>query len=270
MSDLDEVSGVFDAIDTEVTAHDPVEEVSTEAVAEGTEGTTDTVETAQTEEVEAPSETAPVEGQVETEATATETTELSQEDSTVASDAEVENWQANLPPAPLPYQGLEPEFDPETGQIVNMDPAQYATYMRETLKAELRQETYAGTVENAALDAAEKILPSLKTNPAIRTMVENARVASIINGQQISTLDAAKQVREALGIAPAQLNAAKSEGAQNAKASITVQKNAALETGSTRVQTDDPANDLIKRINRGDDDAFADLLGQWQEQGKIA
>ena len=266
MSDLDEVNGVFDAIETESTAHDAVEEVNTEAIAEGSEGTTEVQEVAKPGESEGTTEAAPVEGAT-TEKTTEETTELSQtEEST---EVNVDNWQEKLPPAPLPYQGPEPEIDPETGQITNMTPAEYSQYLRETTKVEMRQENYSRDVEYAALDAAEKILPELKTNPAVRTLVENARVASILNGQTIDTVEAAKQVRDALGIAPEALQAAKAAGAQNAKASITVQKNAALETGSAQTQSEDTTKDLISRINRGDDEAFADLLGEWEDQGKI-
>jgi len=269
MSTTDEVSGVFDAIESEGTAHDPIEEVSTEAVAEGAESTTETEETTTTETTEeATSEATPVEGQANTESTETETQTHSQtEESTIA---EVDNWQDKLPPAPLPYSGPVPEFDPETGVITNMDPAQYAQYMREVTKAELRAEDYTARVESTALDVAETILPEMKTNPAIRTMVENTRVASIINGQQMTSVDAAKQVRDALGIAPEKLSAARQEGAQNAKVSITTQQNAALESGSAQVQTVDPTDDLVKRINRGDDEAFAELLDNWTESGKIA
>lgn len=265
MSTTDEVSGVFDAIDQEVTAHDPVEEVSTEAVAEGSESTTETEEVTQTEEEAPQSEAAPVEGQANSETEATETTEHSQEEST---NDDFDNWEETLPAAPQPYQGPEPELD-ENGQITNMTPAEYSNYLVEKAKAGIREEAYAATIENRALDIAEQILPSIKTNPAVRQMVENARVAAILNGKNISTVDAAKQVREALGIAPEQITAAKNEGARNAKVSIETQKNSALETGSSHTQEEDPTSDLVKRVQRGDDNAFADLLGLWEETGKI-
>lgn len=267
MSTTDEVSGVFDAIDTEVTAHDPVEEVSTEAVAEGQESTTEAPQAATTEEnVEATSEATPVEGQANNESTTETQTHSQTEEST---EVAVDNWQEKLPPAPQPYQGPHPEYDQETGVITNMGPQEYQAYLRETMKADLRAENYASQVENVALDVAEQILPELKTNPAIRTMVENARVASILNGQQIDTVEAAKQVRDALGIAPEKIESARQQGAQNAKVSIETQSRAALETGSTQVQTVDPSVDLVKRINRGDDEAFSSLLDMWEEQGKI-
>lgn len=270
MSDTNEASGIFDAIDIEVTAHDPIEEVNTEPVAEGSEASSSSdeiQEVTKTEEAPAEGEATSVEGQANTDTEKTESQEhLQNEEST---EAEVENWEATLPPAPLPYQGPVPEVDPETGQISNMGPEEYAQYTRETLKAELRQEAYQSTYENAALNAAEKILPEIKTNQFVRQMVENARIASVLNGQQISSVEAAKQVREALGIAPEKLTQAKNEGAQNAKVSIEVQKSAALGSSSSQVPSEDPTNDLVKRIQRGDDDAFTSLLSMWEDEGKI-
>jgi hypothetical protein len=277
MSKSDDVAGVFDAIDTEAIAHEPVQqEVSENAAPEGgeTEESTTAVEETNTQtqtsgEAETQETGTSEEGQAQQEATTTETSEpLKTETQTPAVD---DNWKAGLPPPPAPYQGPQPEIDPETGQITNMSPAEYATYMRETTKAELRQEGYLQYVENAALDAAEKILPEIKTNPAVRTMVENARVASIINGQQIDAFEAAKQVREALGIGPQQIAQAKAEATQNAKASITVQKAAALETGSSQKGNaeGDKVTDLQKRIRRGDDEAFVELLNIWETDGKI-
>lgn len=272
----DEVAGVFDAIDAESSSHAPVDqnEVSTEAKAEGAESTTETQETktqnqnTKTEEVKSEETGTSAEGQAQSTETSTETDAHSKtETQTQAVD---DNWKATLPPPPAPYSGPVPEVDPDTGQITNMTPQEYATYMRESTKAELRAEAYTSYIENAALDAAEKILPEIRTNPAVRTMVENARVASIINGQQIDAFEAAKQVREALGIAPQAIAQARAEGAQNAKTSITVQKNAAVETtASNQNNGEDEVSKLQKRIKRGDDEAFAELLGLWDKEGKL-
>lgn len=279
----DEVAGVFDAIDAEGSSHAPVNqnEVSENAASEGGEAEVSTTEAenkntessqeqkTKTEEVESTETGTSEEGQAQKTETTTETNEPSKtETQTQAVD---DNWKATLPPPPAPYSGPVPEIDPETGQISNMTPVEYATYMRESTKAELRQEAYQNYIENAALNAAETILPEIKTNQAVRTMVENARVASIINGQQIDAFEAAKQVREALGLAPQAIAQAKAEGAQNAKASITIQKNAALETSSSNQNTgeDDQVTQLQKRIKRGDDDAFADLLGLWEKNGSL-
>lgn len=282
----DELAGVFNAIDSEASAHAPVEqtEVNTEAIAEGAEGGSSTEEaentntqtqkessqeqSQQVEEGQAPkTET----GEQATETKTTETGEPSKTETQTETVADDFNFEATLPPAPQGYTGKVPEIDPETGQITNMNPVEYATYMRESTKAELRLEGYNNYVENAALDAAEKILPDIKTNPSIRTLVENARVASIYNGKMINSFEAAKMVRDALGIAPAKIAEAKAQATQNAKASITVQKAAALETSSSQNAdtSADEITQLQKRVQRGDDEAFVELLGIWDKNGKL-
>lgn len=270
MSDLD---GLFETIDAggAQVADEPVQ---TEAVAEGSEAESTTAEETQTNtqtqntETEESQTTVPAEQATQQQATSTETVEPSQTE-TNTSDAEVENWKETLPPAPVGYVGPVPEVD-ENGVIVNMTPEQYDRYQKETVKAEIRQEMHSQMVESRSFEVAEKILPEIKSNPAIRRMVENARIASVINGQVIDNVEAAKQVREALGLAPAKLAEAQAQGAQNAKASITIQKNAALETNSTQKAPDtDKMDTLQKRIKRGDDTAFVEMLDIWTEAGKI-
>lgn len=267
-----ELEGVFSEIDSENTAHNAVDQTET-AEAEETASTAETetntkTQNQNTEEVETQETGTTDEGTTSTDATSTETNEHSQTET--QTEAVDQDWKQTLPPAPAPYQGPVPEVD-ENGQITNMSPVEYATYMRESTKAELRAEAYQGFVENRALDAAEKILPEMKSNPTVRMLVQNARVASVINGQQIDAVEAAKQVREALGLAPTAIANAKAEGANNAKASITVQKNAALETGTSNKGSDeaDKITNLQKRIKRGDDEAFAELLGEWEKSGKL-
>lgn len=273
MSDID---GIFDAIENEERGVEvPPKEApaETEAPKEEPESTTEPseeVETPPAEEAKTEEATTTEEG-TDAKAEEPETkTEPSQETETkTEAEAEVD-WKATLPPPPPDYNGPKPEIDPETGQVTNMGPEEYAQYLRETTKAEVRQEAYGNYVENAALDAAEKILPQIKTSPAVRALVENARVASVINGQQIDTYEAAKQVREALGIAPEQLQQAKAEGIQSAKTSITIQKRAAVETGATEKKAEPSQYDALKpRLQAQDDDAFAELLTLWEKEGKI-
>jgi hypothetical protein len=196
-------------------------------------------------------------------------TETETETETPAAE-QVPEWEATLPPPPPEYTGPHPEVDPDTGQITNMSPPEYAQYIRETAKAEIRQEGYIQTVENRALDAAEQLLPEIKTNPAVRAMVENARVASILSGKQINSYEAAKQVQAALGISPDKIAAAKAEAANNAKTSITIQKNAQVETGASQTKTESTKSDkLTRRLKAGDDSAFDDLFTQWQDEGKV-
>lgn len=277
MSGTDELAGIIGEIEQEQTAHNPVEqeEVSTTAPAEGSESTTETEETktpkTNTEDEETQETGTTETGTTTTDATSTETDAHSKTETNTDAVADDFNFEATLPPPPQGYTGKVPEIDPETGQITNMNPVEYATYMRESTKAEMKLESYNNYVEHAALDAAEKILPDLKTNPAVRTLVENARVASIYNGQMINAFEAAKLVRDALGITPAKIADAKAQGAQNAKSSIEIQKNASLETSSSSKgnPTADKVTTLQKRVQRGDDEAFVELLGIWEKDGKV-
>lgn len=273
---MNDLEGVFDAIDTEQSAHDPVAEPVSEPQGEGAPAPTET-ETSETEtntktnttgEVEQGQAPTSEQGQPAPETTTTETSEPSKTETETQVD--VDNWEESLPPRPQGYDGPAPEVDPETGQITNMTAAEYATYMRESTKAELRSELYDQMIETRSLEVAEKVLPEMKTNPAIASLVRNARMAAALDGNQLTSVEAAKQVRDALGLAPERLAQAKAEGVQSAKTSIEVQKNASLETSSSQTQTDtSKADNLVKRINRGDDEAFLELLNDWTEEGKI-
>ncbi len=280
MSDVDEIGGVFDVIDAEANAHSPVPQTPvSEPKAEGQESTTEPEET-QTQQTQKPEQSEPEQKQPEAtpqpEQRPTEQQPEKQEEPAEPSKTETQpeaevDWKTTLPPPPRPYEGPTPEIDQETGQVTNMTAEEYATYLRESTKAELRVEGYKNYVENAALDAAEKLLPEIKTNPTIRNLVENIRVASVINGNQIDSYEAAKQVAEALGLSKERLQQAKTEGANNTKVSIEVQKNAALETSSTQTgdAEADKVDQLQKRIRRGDDEAFVELLNAWEQEGKL-
>lgn len=244
----------------EAAKEEPKEETKTEKVApaEDDEEVEDTQDFSRTptDDTETPPET--------TEPSKTETEKPKEADTTP-------DWEPNLPPPPE-FKLPAPEIN-EEGYITNMTPEQYQTYIVEKAKYEMRLEAHTQRVEDQALDAAEKILPELKTNPAVRQMVENARVASILNGKQINSYEAAKTVAEALGITSTKLAEAKAEGAQNAKVSITTQKNAAVETtGSTKKKTDPTAKNiqLSKRLKAGDDEAFAELFDTWDKEGKLS
>lgn len=266
MSVTDEASGVFDVIDTEASAHDPIDqtEVSETAQAEGAEAE-DQGSSAETTEVETKDSSTSDEGQNSTE---TQTEEPSKTENT---EQDVSNWKETLPPPPPTYNGIVPQFD-ETGAVVNMNPQQYQDYIIAKASEVNRLDNYNNFVENRALDVAEKILPELKSSPAIRQLVESTRLASLYTDNPIDTVQAAQQVREALGIAPDKLAAARTEGANNTKASITVQKNAALETGSSQKKTPSKSSqeaDLVNRVKRGDSNAFAELLSSWEKDGVI-
>lgn len=274
MSEPNEVADIISHIEAEQSAHAPVADKADEPIAEpkaeGADSTPEpeekqkdgdeSPENKKTEEAEKQETGKPDEGKPSTEATSTETDEPSKTEN--KTDAVVPDWKATLPPPPPDYQGKEPEIDPETGRITNMSPQEYQQYVEEKTAANLSKKEYARTVETRALELAETILPEIKTNQTIRKMVENTRIASILTGNEIDTVQAAQQVKEALGITTEKIQEAKAEGANNTKASIEVQKNAALETGSSKkAESPDRTKELQKRIARGDDEAFAELLG---------
>ena len=269
--DPDELNGVFDNLENEERVdvpEAPVTEPKTETPEAESEKTTETTEENTKTETEESTE-----GTGETEK-GNQATEGETETNTEPSKTETEtvdeiDWESELPPPPPAYAGKVPELD-EQGNITNMDPVEYENYMLDRADQRYAERRYNETVENAALDAAEKILPEIKTNPAIRQLVESTRVSSILNGQMASSYDAAKTVKEALGLSSTKLSEAKQEGANNAKTSITTQKIAAVGTGAGQTPADQSKSDsLDKRLAKGDDNAFEELFNGWQEEGKI-
>lgn len=281
MPGTDELAGVFDVIDTERTAHDPVNPEVSEPQAEGGQTQDEGEQKQKTDETEdkdtgeAKSEPQQTKTDESTE-TKKETSEESKDSKDETSKTETKsaedfsNWRDTLPPPPAEFQGKTPEFN-EEGAIVNMTPQEYSDYLAANAAHSYRKEAYTNNVEVRAFQVAEEIIPEIKDNPAIRQLIQNTRIASHLSGQPIDTVQAALQVRDALGLAPERLQAAKAEGAQNAKASITVQKNAALESGSSRVKSDDGDKivKLQRRVRSGDDAAFVEILDIWQDKGII-
>lgn len=267
MSITDEVAGVFDVIDSDTSAHEPVDqtEVSENPVAEGKESTAEAEAPNNTEEsTETSTETEVSEtgksDEGQTESTAEETDEPLKTETT---EQDFSNWKESLPIPPAKYAGKVPEYD-EDGNITNMTHPEYQDYIIGKATEAANLSNYQSLVEQRSLDVAEQVLPEMKTNPAVRQMVQNVRLGSLVAGNDIDNVQAAQLVREALNISPQKLAEAKAEGAKSAKASVTIQKAAALETGST----DNPVSEegekitsLQKRIAKGDDEAFADLLG---------
>lgn len=285
MSNTDEIAGVFAEIDNTSTAHSPVDqEVSDGGSAEGAESTeteTESKDQKQTTEPEAKETGTTEEGETQqtqtedktVEPSKTETSETSQEDKTKTekpTEQDFSKWKEVLPAPPPEYQGKQPEFN-EDGNITNMNAQEYLDYTINVAEHRGDVKNYNNFVEGRALDVAEQIIPDIKTNPNVRKMVENTRIASILSGTPIDTVQAALQVRDLLGISPERLQAAKTEGANSTKASIEIQKNAALETGSTQKTSDESAKitQLQKRVQKGDDTAFAELLGVWEDKGLL-
>lgn len=280
--DDNEVSGIFDAMDTESNAHTPVEPKSGEPTGEepkvpetNTDKETNTEsekqkQNDQIEEGQESPEAKPTEGE---QPKPTESEEPSKtETNTETKPVPEVDWKATLPPPPPEqYQGKVPEYD-EDGNITNMNRQEYEDYLVGKAEHAADVKAYSRQVELTAITAAEQILPEIRTNPGIRQMVENARIASVLTGNAIDSYEAAKQVREVLGLGTQALAEARAEGAKSAKISIQEQDNAKIDTGASQPsKTEDQSkeDDIVKRVKRGDDGAFVELLSLWEEQNKI-
>lgn len=237
---------------------DAYNEESTAPVQEPVEQKT---ETAETPEVQAETNSEPAASSTPVaEATETGTPAPLTNEQPTEEVAQETDWRTSLPPQPIATNVPFPERD-EDG---NVDPAAYEDYILSKAEQRLEMKNYNMTVESRALDAAELILPEIKTNPQIRQMVEDIRVAQVVNGQSGDTVAAAQQIKALIG-------SAKALGAQNSKASIEVQRNATLETsGSSQPSASNVKGEKIAdRINKGDDDAFIELLDIWQGEGYL-
>lgn len=255
MPEIDDTADIFNVISEEVDHKLPETQETDSEESRETEPQEE-VAAPVAEGTEAPAEPSKTEIETKSEESSEEV-DLSQP------EAIIEDWKKTVPPAPALTAVKEPEVN-EQGEITNMTAQEYQRYLVDTAKNEVRQEAYTQYVENAALDYVEKFLPEIKTNPAVRQLVENQRIADAIAGRDGSVVNAALTIKTLL-------DGAKVQGAQNAKASITIQKEAALETGSA-VQKDEPSKgqQIADRINKGDEDAFIDLLDLWMDEGVIA
>lgn len=172
------------------------------------------------------------------------------------------SWLQTLPTPPPQPQLKAPEVD-EDGQLLNMTPQEFIEYNAQVAVQRVREENYNQQVLNRSLEVAESILPEIKTNETIRNMVLNQVVANTLNGNNYTAVDAARDIKSLLGDA-------KSEGAQNTRTNITIQKNAAVESPSNQKPTKpSKADQLAKRLKSNDHSAFDELMLDWQEQGKI-
>lgn len=263
MSSTDDIAGVFDAIETEQSAHDPVDQVNETAEAEGSESTTEAEN--KTEDVESQATDQSDEGQTQGEAT-NETDAPSQDSETSEQNTETQteadtDWKAGLPPDPGEFTLEAPQPD-ENGLI---DPTAYGDFLRAQIRHEGKVEEYNARVITATFDTVEKILPEIKDNDAYQTAIRNT-FYNTLSGED--TVKLAKEFRASIDKIAGESKAA---GAQNAKTSITIQKSAAVETGASQKGDieEDKVTTLQKRIKRGDDEAFAELVGMWEENGSL-
>jgi len=290
----DSLAGVLDIVATEeADLHDKTAPVKTETKTEAPKTETKTETKTENKKVEAEAEDDSEEAEdvqdfsrvpydereddAESETTEPSQTQTKTETENKTADKVEEKADENAPrfdPEPV-FNLPTPQYD-EQGYITNMTPQEYENYVIQRAQFNFQHQAWATGNENKALDAAEQILPEIKTSAAVRQMVENARVASILNGQQINSYEAAKLVKDALGLSNVDQKVAqakaegKAEGERNAKVSITIQKNAAVETPSPKRKSADPKQTaLTKRLKAGDESAFEDLLTQWDKDGKL-
>jgi hypothetical protein len=257
----DEVNGVFDVIDTEEHVAPTPAETKPETKTETKTQTNTKSEEEVTPDEEQGTDTQDFSRETETptEPETPEPAEPSQTETKTEPEPVNDDWKLTLPPPPPAFAIPAPTPD-EDG---NISPEAYTEYVTEKAKAEMRQENYLQQVENRALDEAEKILPELKTNPLVRTMLQNTRVAQVVNGQEGDAVSAAREIRALLG-------EAKASGANNAKTQITITKNAQVETPNNQTKPQpSKADKLDKRLKAGDDSAFAELFEIMAEEGKL-
>lgn len=181
---------------------------------------------------------------------------------TQAEAAEEVDWKAGLPPDPGEFTLEAPKPD-ENGLI---DPADYGNYIRSQIRFENSVEKYNEAVINATFETVEKILPEIKTSPAYKTAIKNT-FDKTLSGEEVVKL--AREFRASIDEIAGKNKAA---GVQNAKTSISIQKNAAVETkGASQKpsKTDAKSDNLSKRLSKGDTSAFEELMGNWLEEGKV-
>ena len=191
-----------------------------------------------------------------TDETSTDPSQTNTETQTADDDA----WKQDLP-TPPPEFTLTPPKPDEFGQI---DPQDYTTYVTEKAKAEIRQESYNQLVVTRSFEEAEKVLPELKSNPVIQGLVRQTYLSQVYSGEAPDVVGIARDIKSLLG-------GAKSEGVQSAKTSITIQKNAAVETKGATQKKASPskADNLAKRLAKNDTSAFEELMGDWQANKKV-
>ena len=172
-----------------------------------------------------------------------------------------DDWKAALPTDPGEFTLPAPVAD-ENNQI---DPIEYGNYIRAQIKHDNLVDEYNAKLITTTFDTVEKILPEIKDSKAFQASIRNTYY-STLNAED--TVNLAKELRSTIDTAKSM---AKSAGIQSAKTSITIQKNAAVETkGATQKKaTPSKTDNLVKRLQKNDTSAFEELMGDWLEDGKV-
>lgn len=187
---------------------------------------------------------------------ATDTTDPSQTNTETKTEAV--DWKAGLPPDPGEFKDEPPKPD-EFGQI---DPLDYTDFLEKKILHRQKVEAYNDKVITHTFDTVEKILPEVKDNPAFQIAIRNT-FNSTLSGDE--TVQLAQQLRESIDKVA---GANKAAGIQSAKTSITVQKNAAIETKAPTQKPKETtkSDNLSKRLAKNDTSAFEELMNDWQEK----
>lgn len=203
----------------------------------------------------------PVSSDEETEETNEATTEPSQTETKTETDVLTDEWKTSLPPDPGEFN-VEPPKPDEFGQI---DPLEYTDFLEQKILHRQKVEAYNEKVITATFNTIEKILPEVKENPAFQAAIRNTYNGTL-SGEE--TINLARQLRASIDEVAGKNKAA---GIQSAKTSITVQKNAAVETkGATQKKANtSKADNLTKRLRSNDTSAFEELMDGWMADGKI-
>ena len=205
------------------------------------------------------------ETKTETE-TETETAKESETDSELKTETETktvvdEDWRVGLPGDPGEFLMKAPEPD-EFGQI---NPQDYSDYIRAQIRHDGKVDKYNADLITKTFDVVDSILPEIKENSAYQSAIRNTYFGTL---SPEDTVNLAKEFRSTIDKIAGDN---KTKGIQSAKTSITILKNAAVETkGATQKKSDTSKSDnLTKRLQKNETSAYEELMESWLEEGKV-
>lgn len=200
------------------------------------------------------------EKRTESEEDTTQETEVtSQEDTSTEVDDKA--WQKDLPFAPGEFTVQPPQPD-ELGRV---DADAYADYVEKRVEHNQQVKAYNKLVINKAFEAAEAVLPELKTNAALQNIIKQTYLSEISAGNlDANPVAVARELRSFFDSKVA-------EGASNTRTQITIEKNASVEkTGAAKPKsTPKKDSNFERRLAKNDTAAFEELIGGWVQDGKI-
>lgn len=151
---------------------------------------------------------------------------------------------------------------PEVGEDGLIDPTEYAESLKSQIMSEVMDTLKFNQNEAKSWQAAEQVLPEIRTNPELRQLVYNTRVGDIANGGQGDAVAAATAIKNLM-------SSERAAGQAQEQTSVTIQKAAALETGAQVNAAPATNNDYLSRLKAGDQSVTVNLVEQWIEEGLI-